>query len=140
MGGSSPSPPPSAYGPDSTEFQSNQRESFCNFNHYTDPNLAWLRWKEIFLQIADKHAPLRLRKVKSEYTPWLTNEIESMSYHRDYLKKKAVSLISPVYHNAYKKCKNEVNRRIKEYYKTSLENSTNSKDSWNIINELLNKK
>ena len=44
----------------------------------------------------------------------------------------------------YKKCRNDVNRRIKDakinYYKTSLENSTNSKDSWNIINELLNKK
>ena len=59
-----------------------------------------------------------------------------MSYHRDYLKKKTVSLNSPVYHN-------EVNCRIKDakinYYKKSLENSTNSKDSWNIINELLNK-
>ena len=62
-----------------------------------------------------------------------------MSYHRDYLKKKAVSFNSLVYHNAYKKCRNEVNRRIKDakinYYKTSLENGTNSKDSWNIINE-----
>ena len=67
-----------------------------------------------------------------------------MSYYRDYLKKKAVSLNSPAYHNAYKKCRNEVNRRVKDakinYYKTSLENSTISKDSWNIINELLNKK
>ena len=66
-----------------------------------------------------------------------------MSYHRDYLKKKAVSLNSPPYHNAYKKCRNEVNRRIKDaktnYYKTNLENTTNSKDSWKIINELLNK-
>ncbi len=67
-----------------------------------------------------------------------------MSYHRDYLKKKAVSLNSPAYHEAYKKCRNEVNRRIKvaktNYYKTSLGNSTNSRDSWNIINGLLNKK
>ena len=67
-----------------------------------------------------------------------------MSYHRDYLKKKAVRLNSLVYHNAYRKCRNEVNRCIKDaeinYYKTSLENSTNSKDNWNIINELLNKK
>ena len=49
-----------------------------------------------------------------------------------------------MYHNAYKICRNEVNCPIKDakinYYKTSLENSTNSKDSWNIINELLNKK
>ena len=59
-----------------------------------------------------------------------------MSYHRDYLKKKAVSLNSSVYHHAFKKCRNEVNRRIKQakinYHKTSLENSTNSKDSWDI--------
>ena len=90
------------------------------------------------------HAPLRLRKVKSEYTPWLTNEIKNISYHRDFLKKKAVSLNSPAYHEAYKKCRNEVNSRIKvaktNYYKTSLENSTDSKDSWKIINKLLNKK
>ena len=84
------------------------------------------------------HAPLRLRKVKSEYTPWLTNEIKNISYHRDFLKKKAVSLNSPAYHEAYKKCRNEVAKT--NYYKTSLENSTNSKDSWKIINKLLNKK
>ena len=51
----------------STEFQSNLREAFCNFNQYTDPNLAWLRWKEIFLQTADKHAPLRLRSQERIY-------------------------------------------------------------------------
>ena len=127
-----------------TAFQNNLREAFSNSDHYTNPNLAWHKWKETFLEIADKHAPLRLRKVKNEYTPWLTNEIKNMSYHRDYLKRKAVSLNSPAYHIAYKKCRNEVNRRIKDaktnYYKTSLENSTSSKDSWKIVNESLNKK
>jgi hypothetical protein len=61
--------------------------------HYTDPNLAWHHWKAIFLQIADKHASLRLRKVKSEYTPWLIKEIKNMSYHRDFLKRKQEVLI-----------------------------------------------
>ena len=129
---------------DSTAFQNNLREAFSNFNHYTNPNLAWHKWKETFLEIADKHPPLRLRKVKNEYTPWLIKEIKTMSYHRNYLKKKAVSLKSPAYHIAYKKCGNEVNRRIKDaktnYYKTSLKNSTSSKDSRKIINQLLNKK
>ena len=32
----------------------------------------FLTYMEIVLQIADKHAPLRLRKVRSEYTPLLT--------------------------------------------------------------------
>ena len=56
------------------EFQNNLREAFSNFDHHTDPNIAWHEWKEIFLHIADHHAALRLRKVKSEYKPWLTNE------------------------------------------------------------------
>jgi hypothetical protein len=33
----------------STDFQNNLREAFSNFNHYTDPNLAWHQWKVIFL-------------------------------------------------------------------------------------------
>ena len=126
------------------KFQNNLREAFSNFGHHTDPNIAWHEWKEIFLHIADHHAPLRLRKVKSEYKSWLTNEIKNLSYRRDYLKKKAVSLNSPAYHEAYKKCRNQVNRLIKDlktkFYKINLQNSTNSKDSWKIINELLNKK
>ena len=51
-----------------------------------------------------------------------------MSYHRDYLKKKAVSLNSPVYHNAYKKCRNEVNRRIKLMLKLTI-----IKQVWKIV-------
>jgi hypothetical protein len=30
-----------------TDFQNNLREAFSNFNHYTDPNLAWHHWKGI---------------------------------------------------------------------------------------------
>ena len=95
-------------------FQNNLREAFSNFEHYTNPNKAWHKWKETFLQIADHHAPLRLSKVKSEYKPWLTNEIKNISHRRDFLKKKAVSLNSSAYHEAYKQC-------------TNLETSTNSK-------------
>jgi gas vesicle protein len=64
--------------------------------------------------------------------------------YRDYLKKKAINLNSPYYHEAYKKCKNKVTRLIEEtktnYYNTKFENSKNSADSWKTINELLNKK
>ena len=81
--------------------------------------------------------------MKSEYKPWLTNEIKTMSYHRDYLKKKAISLKSATFHESYKRCRNQVNRVIKEekanYYKSKLQNSNNTKDCWKVINELLNK-
>lgn len=127
-----------------TQFQHDLREALNTLHDsYTDPNTAFHDWKEIFLEIADFHAPIRRKKVKSEYNPWLTNEIKSMSYRRDYLKKKAVSLNSTPFYESYKRCRNQVNRLIKEvkanYYKSKLENCKNSKESWKTINELLNK-
>ena len=71
---------------------------FSTLPSYTDPNKAWHFWKETFLEIADFHAPIRRKKIKSEYKQWLTNEIRSMSYHRDYLEKQAIRHNSATYH------------------------------------------
>ena len=103
----------------------------------------WIWILLIAMDIANQHAPLRLRRVKSEYSPWMNNEIKKLSHHRDYLKKKAVRLKSSYYFEAYKQCKNQLNRCIKEtkklYYSSKLATSTNSKESWRTINELLNR-
>ncbi len=110
----------------------------------TDPNALWNDFKNKFLSVADKHAPIRQRRVKSEYKPWLTNEIKQISYHRDYLKKQSIKLRSANYDKAYKRCKNKLNNLIKEtkqeYFRDKLSNAKNSKESWRTINELLNKK
>ena len=109
-----------------------------------DPNALWNDFKTKFLSVADKHAPIRQRRVRSEYKPWLTNEIKQMSYHRDYLKKKSIKLRSTNYDEAYKRCKNKLNNLIKEtkheYFRNKLSNAENSKESWQTINELLNKR
>ena len=74
----------------------------------------------------------------------MTNEIKKLSYHRDYLEKKSVKLNSHYYQAAYKKCRNQLNRHIKDtkarYYSSKLENIKSSKESWKTINELLNKR
>ena len=126
------------------EFQFDLSQAFRYFSYDLDPNFAWCEWKEIFLQIADTHAPCKSKKVRNKRCPWLNNDIKKLSYHRDYLKKKAIQFNSPTYHQAYKKCRNQINRLIRNtkghYYKTKLENSKGSKDSWKYINELLNRK
>ena len=106
--------------------------------------MVWETSKEIFLEIANKHAPFRQKRVKSEYCRWMTNAIKKQSYHRLF-KKKAISLNSDNYFQAYKQqCKNQLNKCIKKtkraYYNSKLTNSNNSKDSWQTINELLNRK
>jgi hypothetical protein len=109
-----------------------------------DPNALWNDFKTKFLSVADKHAPIRQRRVKSEYKPWLTNQIKQMSYHRDYLKRQSIKLGSTTYDKAYKRCKNKLSSLIKktkeEYFKAKLSNAKNSKESWQAINELLNKR
>ena len=61
-----------------------------------------------------------------------------------HLKRQSVRLTSSNYNEAYKRCKNKLNKLIKttkeEYFKTKLSNANNSKESWQAINELLNKK
>ena len=78
-----------------------------------DPNILWCDWKTKFLNIAEKHAPMRQRRVKSDYTPWLTDKIKTFCYQRDSLKKQAVKFKSAAYDSAYKRHKNYVNRLIK---------------------------
>ena len=97
-----------------TNFQQdlNQALNSILFYNCTDANTAWYTWKEIFLEIADIHAPVLKRKVKSEYNPWMTNEIKNMSYHRDFLKRKAIKHNSTRYHELYKNCRNRVNNLI----------------------------
>ncbi len=131
---------------DNDYFQQDLSHAFNSTQLYncTDANAAWHIWKETFLEVADHHAPLKRRKVKSEYKSWMTSEIRSLSHHRDYLKKKAIRHNSPRYHELYKDCRNNLNRLIKDtksnYFKHKLENSKNSKEGWKVINELLNKK
>jgi len=36
-------------------------------------NVAWAKWKERFLNVFHKHAPLRLKTLRGMKCPWLTN-------------------------------------------------------------------
>ncbi len=52
---------------DSDYFQQDLSHAFNSTQLYncTDANAAWHIWKETFLEVADHHAPLKRRKVKS---------------------------------------------------------------------------
>ena len=40
-----------------------------------DPNQLWDNFKEVFILLSEIHAPIRSRKVRSEYVPWMTKII-----------------------------------------------------------------
>ena len=59
------------------------------WNH-EDPDQSWDQFKNIFNYVSDIYAPVKTRKVRSTYAPWLTTEIRCEMNKRDYLKKRAV--------------------------------------------------
>ena len=110
----------------------------------TDPDLLWSQFKSVFNKIADFHVPLRSRKVRNKYTPWLNDNIRKQINHRDYLRKKAVKTKSTYYDNAYKKARNRINKMIKnskqKYFQTYIDgNRGNPKKMWDGVNQFLGK-
>ncbi|CAB4024181.1 Hypothetical predicted protein [Paramuricea clavata] len=124
-------------------FKSDLKDIFSTsvFNN-ENPNDLWYDWKTKFLMVADSHAPPINR---SEYTPWVTDDIMKHMRHRDFLKKKAVQTGSPSIHQAHKQARNSLSRKIKstktkyclKYFKDT---SKNPKEMWKTINKVVNTK
>ena len=113
--------------------------------HESDPNILWDDWKENFLLVAEMHAPPVIRRVRSEHVPWLTSEIQTKIYHRDFLKKKAIKTGPTHFHNAYKKARNNLSKLVKDtkanYYNNAINQcNKDPKSMWKTINQLTNKK
>ena len=102
------------------------------------------RFTETLMLLIEKHAPLQHRRVSQKYCPWLTPEYHKLRKTRDKLKKFAVKSKSTYIFLSYKHVRNKVNalnRKLKnEYYTKQInENLGNTKQTWKIINEIVNK-
>ena len=96
------------------------------------------------MSIADFHAPEITKKVRSEYAPWVRDNIRQVMHQRDFLKKKAVKTGSKQLHDAYKRTRNDLSRLIKNTKATYVTNTfndceNNPKKRWKTINKLTNK-
>ena len=108
-------------------------------------NSAWNAWKNIFLNIVNKHAPRRVMRVRNKPAPWLNSQLKEEMYERDWLKNKASETQRPDDWKAYKTKKLTVNKKVKktkrDYYKHQIEGASgNLKATWKILNDLMGKK
>ena len=60
-----------------------------------DPNRMWTEWKTKFLQIVDKHVPIRIKRVRSKNCPWITAGLKERMHNCDTLKIKAIKSNDP---------------------------------------------
>ena len=107
-----------------------------------NPDIAWDMWQQMFLGIADYHAPQKKRRVRGISSPWITPELKKLMFQRDKLKKVASRFPTEVNWNSYKHLKNKVNYEIKNakmncYNAFFKENCRNIKNTWRGINRLI---
>ena len=114
---------------------------WANVDLYSDPNDMWREWKEMFLGCVDRHAPLKLKRIRKKRSPWITRELLCKIRKRDFLKKKAISSNNSATWDQFKRARNQANNAIKlakkRYVSDNLKaNKGNSRKTWKVINEL----
>ena len=70
-------------------------------------------FEELFTNIADKHAPMKTKRVRKKQSPWLNDDIIALMRERDRLKKAAIKSGSNASWSAYRSMRNHVNSSIK---------------------------
>ena len=78
-----------------------------------DPSQMWTEWKTKFLIIVHKHAPIRIKRVRSKSCPWITAGLKERMHNRDTLKMKSVKSNDPHDWANFKRMRNKVNTEIK---------------------------
>ena len=84
-----------------------------------NPNEMWLKWKFLFLQVCDVHAPLRTKHVRASKSHWITSELKNLMYRRDRLEIKALRTGDVSDWSNFKKLGNEENNSIKKVKNTT---------------------
>ncbi|XP_032237174.1 uncharacterized protein LOC116618025 [Nematostella vectensis] len=107
-----------------------------------DTNEMWAHWKDLFLNVLDRHAPVQSKRKKAFNVPWLTREIKDLINNRDKLKRKA--MVSKLRNDwdDFKASRNKVNIALRlaksNYYRNKIANQKNNpKEAWKTINSLL---
>ena len=104
------------------------------------------KWKDLFLSVCDKHAPVKTKRTRPTKFPWITTILKRMNV-RDRLKKKDIKTKNTSIWNQFRKLKNQVNQEIKSAKKAHYNNAFNHPDcasdqrkTWKTINELTSRK
>ena len=99
-------------------------------------------WCQTFSETADKHAPIKTRRVKcTSKSPWITQELTQLMRERDYHQKQAHKTNSDYHWQKFRELRNYINNQIKlaktKYYQDTVKaNKDNPSDLWKTLNEL----
>ena len=105
----------------------------------------WKKWKDLFLTVCDRHAPMKTKRTRNSKSAWITTILKKRMNYRDRLKRKAIKTNDPSVWNQFRSMRNQVNRDIntakQDYYKNAFRNcSGDQRKTWKTVNELTSRK
>ena len=94
----------------------------------------------LFLEVADKHAPIKTKRLRAKKSPWISPQLKANMQHHDRLKCKAIHTNDKFHWSEFKKFKNLVNSEIKKakasYFQQAFNtNAGDSRRTWQIVND-----
>ena len=106
---------------------------------------VWRTWKSSFLEICNKHAPIKVTRVKHRYNPWINSDIIKLMYRRDYIHRHATANHDSDLWDEYRLLRNKVtfliNKAKTEYYNDIGKNmNSQPKQFWKQMGKLVGNK
>ena len=81
---------------------------------FDDIDDKWTYWKDLFLSVVDRHAPVMKVRVKKNKCGWLDDDIRSMMRSRNYYCREFQKSRSQEVWEKYRVHRNEVNRKVRQ--------------------------
>ena len=104
---------------------------------------AWNSWKSIFLEVLNKHAPVKTVRPRKNQLPWIDEDIRELMQERDWVLHKYHRTKDRELWNVFKRMRNQVTmnmRRAKrEYYAAVCNDIKNPKKGWTALRSLMGK-
>ena len=80
---------------------------------HNNPNVCWKIWQSLFIEVLDRHAPLRNIRIRATSLPWITQKIKKLMRLTYFRKKRAVKYNSQIDWSKYKETRNKVHLELR---------------------------
>ena len=111
---------------------------------FDDINDAVGIWNYLFVDFANRHAPLKKIGMKSSSKPWISNDLRKLMTERDYATKVAKKSVTKEQWDNDRSLKNLTNKKLKSaealHYKNLIESATDLKERWRSLNSVVGSK
>ena len=116
-------------------------ENHITIDKQEELEYKWNTWKDKFIEISNKHAPLRKIRLRPDGNSWINSDIVKCMNKRDNLKSIASTSKDPEDWRQYRKLRNKVNRMIQEakknHYQDIMQQKLRNIKFWKEITKLI---